>query len=59
MAEVILGGLQAIPRGQYEAAEALGFSVEGYVFTALIYWIACFPMSRCSQYLERKLPTGH
>ena len=26
MAEVVRGGLQAIPRGQYEAAEALGFS---------------------------------
>ncbi|NLI81409.1 MAG: amino acid ABC transporter permease [Deltaproteobacteria bacterium] len=25
MAEVVRGGLQAIPRGQYEAAEALGF----------------------------------
>lgn len=119
MAEVIRGGLQAIPRGQYEAAEALGlsywktmlfiilpqalklvipgivntfnalfmdttlvliiglfdflavmqsafadpkwlgFSVEGYVFVALIYWIACFSMSRYSQYLERKLHTGH
>jgi len=119
MAEVVRGGLQAIPRGQYEAAEALGlsywktmlfiilpqalklvipgivntfnalfmdttlvliiglfdflavmqsafadpkwlgFSVEGYVFVALIYWIACFSMSRYSQYLERKLHTGH
>ncbi len=119
MAEVIRGGLQAIPRGQYEAAQALGlsywktmffiilpqamklvipgivntfnslfmdttlvliiglfdllavmqsafadpkwlgFSVEGYVFVALIYWIACFSMSRYSQYLERKLHTGH
>lgn len=26
MAEVIRGGLQAIPKGQYEAAEALGLS---------------------------------
>ncbi len=119
MAEVVRGGLQAIPRGQYEAAEALGlsywktmffiilpqalkmvipgivntfnalfmdttlvliiglfdflavmqsafadpkwlgFSVEGYVFVALIYWIACFSMSQYSQYLERKLHTGH
>lgn len=119
MAEVIRGGLQAIPRGQYEAAEALGlsywktmffiilpqalkmvipgivntfnalfmdttlvliiglfdflavmqsafsdpkwpgFSVEGYIFVALVYWIACFSMSRYSQYLERKLHTGH
>ncbi|MBU1231844.1 MAG: amino acid ABC transporter permease [Proteobacteria bacterium] len=119
MAEVVRGGLQAIPKGQYEAAEALGlsywkctffiilpqalklvipgivntfialfkdttlvliiglfdllavvqsafadakwigYSVEGYVFVAGIYWISCFSMSRYSQYLERKLHTGH
>lgn len=119
MAEVVRGGLQAIPKGQYEAAEALGlsywksmffiilpqalklvipgivntfialfkdttlvliiglfdllavvqsafadakwigYSVEGYVFVASIYWVSCFSMSRYSQYLERKLHTGH
>ncbi|GAB3228733.1 amino acid ABC transporter permease [Pseudaeromonas pectinilytica] len=119
MAEVIRGGLQAIPKGQYEAAEALGlsywrsmglvilpqalkitipsivntfialfkdtslvtiiglfdllavgkaglsdpnwlgYSVEAYVFIALIFWIFCFGMSRYSQYLERQLHTGH
>ncbi len=119
MAEVVRGGLQAIPKGQYEAAEALGlsywksmffiilpqalklvipgivntfialfkdttlvliiglfdllavvqsafadakwigYSVEGYVFVAAIYWVSCFSMSRYSQYLERKLHTGH
>ncbi len=119
MAEVVRGGLQAIPKGQYEAAEALGlsywksmtfiilpqalkmvipgivntfialfkdttlvliiglfdllavvqaafadpkwlgFSVEGYVFVASIYWISCFSMSRYSQHLEKKLHTGH
>ena len=119
MAEVVRGGLQAIPKGQYEAAQALGlsywksmtfiilpqalklvipgivntfialfkdttlvliiglfdllavvqaaftdpkwfgFSVEGYFFVAAIYWISCFSMSRYSQYLERKLHTGH
>ncbi|WP_043531021.1 amino acid ABC transporter permease [Litchfieldella xinjiangensis] len=119
MAEVIRGGLQAIPRGQEEAAAALGmgywkrmglivlpqalkmmipgivntfislfkdttlvmiiglfdllgivqaalsdsrwlgFSVEGYAFAALVFWIFCFSMSRYSQYLERKLHTGH
>jgi len=118
MAEVIRGGLQAVPRGQYEAAHALGlnywetmglivlpqalkmsipgivntfialfkdttlvliiglfdllgivqaaltdpkwlgFSVEGYVFAGLGYWIFCFSMSRYSQHLERKLETG-
>lgn len=119
MAEVIRGGLQAIPRGQDEAAAALGmtywkrmglivmpqalkmmipgivntfislfkdttlvmiiglfdllgivqaalsdsrwlgFSLEGYVFAAFMFWIFCFSMSRYSQYLERRLNTGH
>jgi general L-amino acid transport system permease protein len=119
MAEVIRGGLQAIPKGQYEAAMALGlnywksmgliilpqalklmipgivntfialfkdtslvliiglfdilaivqaalsdpkwlgYSVEGYVFVAFVFWIFCFSMSRYSQALERKLETGH
>ena len=119
MAEVVRGGLQAIPRGQYEAAQALGlsywrymaliilpqalklvipgivntfialfkdttlvliiglfdilaiaqaanadpkwlgFSVEGYVFVGFVYWAACFAMSKYSQYLERRLHTGH
>ncbi|MEH6628086.1 MAG: amino acid ABC transporter permease [Motiliproteus sp.] len=119
MAEVIRGGLQAIPRGQYEAAMALGlnywksmgliilpqalklmipgivntfialfkdtslvliiglfdllaivqsalsdpkwlgYSVEGYVFVAFVFWVFCFSMSRYSQALEKKLNTGH
>ncbi|MCP3871478.1 MAG: amino acid ABC transporter permease [Gammaproteobacteria bacterium] len=119
MAEVVRGGLQAIPKGQYEAANALGlsywktmgliilpqalklvipgivntfialfkdttlvliiglfdllamiqtaftdpkwlgFSIEGYVFAALVFWVFCFGMSRYSQSLERKLHTGH
>ncbi|MEH6650117.1 MAG: amino acid ABC transporter permease [Motiliproteus sp.] len=119
MAEVIRGGLQAIPKGQYEAADALGlsywkkmalivlpqalkimipgivntfialfkdtslvliiglfdllaivqaalsdpkwlgYSIEGYAFVAFVFWIFCFSMSRYSQYLERKLHTGH
>ncbi|GHE21047.1 amino acid ABC transporter permease [Halomonas urumqiensis] len=119
MAEVIRGGLQAIPKGQEEAAAALGmnywmrmglivlpqalkmmipgivntfislfkdttlvmiiglfdllgivqaalsdsrwlgFSLEGYVFAGMMFWIFCFSMSRYSQYLERKLNTGH
>ncbi len=119
LAEAIRGGLQAIPPGQYEAAEALGltywkktlliilpqalkisippivnqfismfkdtslviiiglfdllttaktaltdppwraFYVESYLFAALIYWMFSFFMSRYSQYLERRLETGH
>jgi len=119
MAEVVRGGLQALPNGQKEAAEALGlsywqtiglivlpqalktvipgivntfielfkdtslvmiiglfdllsivqssftdakwlgFSVEGYVFAGLVYWIFCFAMSRYSMHLEKKLHTGH
>jgi general L-amino acid transport system permease protein len=115
MAEVVRGGLQAVPRGQIEAAQALGlgywrimisvvlpqalrivipgivnvfvalfkdttlvliiglfdflgiiktaltnpewlgYSVEGYVFAALVFWIFCFSMSRYSAHLERKL----
>jgi general L-amino acid transport system permease protein len=119
MAEVVRGGLQAIPKGQFEGAQALGlsypkmmvfvilpqalklvipgivntfiglfkdttlvliiglfdflgmaqlaatnpdwlgFAVEGYVFVGFGFWIFCFSMSRYSQYLEKKLHTGH
>lgn len=119
MAEVIRGGLQAIPKGQYEAAQSLGlgywqmmsliilpqslklvipgivntfiglfkdttlvliiglfdllgivqaantdpkwlkYNIEGYLFAGFCFWIFCFMMSRYSQYLERKLHTGH
>lgn len=119
MAEVIRGGLQAIPTGQSEAAQALGLSnwqslrlivlpqalkisipgivntfiglykdttlvviiglldllgvgtanladakwlglsSEVYVFVAVIFFIACFSMSRYSIFLENKLNTGH
>lgn len=119
MAEVVRGGLQAMSRGQYEAASSIGFNYylsmrliilpqalkivipgivsqfigifkstslvtiiglfdilnvakssiadtkwlgmewEGYAFVALIFWIFCFSMSRYSQWLERRLDTGH
>jgi general L-amino acid transport system permease protein len=121
MAEVVRGGLQAIPKGQYEAAQALGLGywkmmrlivlpqalkivipgivntfiglfkdtslvyiigifdllgivrlnfadtnwaswqtpATGLVFAAMIFWIFCFGMSRYSQFMERRLNTGH
>jgi general L-amino acid transport system permease protein len=121
MAETVRGGLQAIPRGQYEAADALGLSygkkmglvvlpqalklsipnvvsefiglfkdtslvfivglfdllgivqanlsdakwfshstsMTGYVFAGILFWVFCFAMSRYSQYVERRLNTGH
>ena len=122
MAEVVRGGLQAIPKGQYEGADSLGLGYwqkmgfiimpqalklvipgivntfigmfkdttlvliismfdllgvvkqnisgdptwaspqtakTGYVFAAAIFWIFCFGMSRYSQFMERRLDTGH
>jgi general L-amino acid transport system permease protein len=121
MAEVVRGGLQAIPKGQFEAAEALGLSFwkmmglivlpqalkivipgivnsfislfkdttlvtvigiydllgivqagfadsnwaspqtgpTGYFSVALMFWVFCFGMSRYSQFVERRLNTGH
>ncbi|MEO1551569.1 MAG: amino acid ABC transporter permease [Pseudomonadota bacterium] len=119
MAEVVRGGLAALPKGQYEAADALGLDYfkaqrliimpqalkisipnivstfiglfkdttlvaiislmdpvgltnairadaawngvywELFAFIGLIFFIACFGMSRYSMYLERKLQTDH
>ncbi len=117
MAEVIRGGLQAIPRGQVEAAKSigltnsqtlrlvvlpqalrivipptvstfigmfkdtsllviialfdlmfttksslsdsewLGFAREAYIFTAMIYFVCCFSMSRLSKKIEESMPS--
>ena len=119
MAEVIRGGLQAIPKGQYEAGYALGlsygsnmafivipqaikhvipgivnsfialfkdttlvsiigmfdvlgvvqaatthpdwlgYSIEGYLFAGIFYWICCYSMSKYSESIERKLSKGY
>jgi general L-amino acid transport system permease protein len=121
MAEVVRGGLQAVPKGQYEGAMAVGLKywqmmrlivlpqalkivipgivntfiglfkdtslvyiiglfellgtvrqsfanpdwasaqtpATGLVFAALIFWVFCFGMSRYSQFMERRLSTGH
>ena len=119
MAEVVRGGLQAIPKGQYEGAMAMGLGYwpmmglivlpqalrivipgivnsfigqfmdtvlvsiiglfellgivqaatrdpnwiglaqDGFVFTAAVFFIFCFSMSRYSMHVERRLHTGH
>jgi len=121
MAEVIRGGLQAVPKGQYEGAKALGLGywamtrlivlpqaikivipgivntfiglfkdtslvyiisifellstvrnsftnpewatsttpASGLLFAAVVFWIFCFGMSQYSQFIERRLNTGH
>ena len=37
----------------------LGLEWEAYAFVALVFWIFCFSMSRYSQWLEKRLDTGH
>ncbi|MDK9696091.1 MAG: amino acid ABC transporter permease [Siculibacillus sp.] len=121
LAETIRGGLQAIPKGQYEGAMALGLGYwqmmglivmpqalkmvipgivnsfislfkdttlvlivsifdllgmiqasladplwispvtgkTGYLVAAIVFWVFCFGMSRYSQWMERRLATGH
>lgn len=36
-----------------------GFEYEAYVFTALVYWVICYGMSKYSQALEQRLHRGH
>ena len=121
MAEVVRGGLQAIPKGQYEGAMALGLgywqmmqkiilpqalkivipgivntfiglfkdttlvsiiglldflgiinsshsdsnwatpvqAITSYIFCALVFFVFCYSMARYSNYMERRLDTGH
>jgi general L-amino acid transport system permease protein len=51
--------LLAIIQSALEDPNWLGYSIEGYVFAGVVFWIFCFGMSRYSQALERKLHTGH
>jgi len=121
MAEVVRGGLQAIPKGQYEGAMALGLgywqmmqkiilpqalkivipgivntfiglfkdttlvsiiglldflgminlshsdsnwatpvqAITSYIFCAFVFFVFCYAMARYSNYMERRLDTGH
>jgi len=121
MAEVVRGGLQAIPKGQYEGAMALGLgywqmmqkiilpqalkivipgivntfiglfkdttlvsiiglldflgminlshsdsswatpvqAITSYIFCAFVFFVFCYSMARYSNYMERRLDTGH
>lgn len=120
MAEVFRSGFQAIPQGQYEAADSIGLgywqktmliifpqvvkvsmpnilatfvmlfkntvfflviavpemlqvvmaalsnsnwlgghAMEGYLFVAFIFWLACFGMSLLATSIEKKLDTSH
>jgi general L-amino acid transport system permease protein len=34
-------------------------TITGYAFAAMVYWVFCFSMSRYSQFMERRLNTGH
>ena len=36
-----------------------GYELEAYLFTAFVFWIFCFGMSRYSQRLEKKLDRSH
>ncbi len=51
--------LLAIIKAALEDANWLGYSIEGYTFTGLVFWLFCFGMSRYSMAIERKLHTGH
>ena len=47
--------LLAIVQQAFADPEWLGYSVEGYVFVASIFWVFCFGMSRYSMALEKQL----
>jgi general L-amino acid transport system permease protein len=49
----------AIVQAANSDSEWLGFSTEGYIFVAFVFWVFCFGMSRYSKNLEKRLQTGH
>ena len=51
--------LLGIVESSFADTDWLGFSIEGHLFAAAVYWVFCFSMSRYSQHLERKLDTGY
>lgn len=52
--DLLSGAKSSIQDGQW-----LGFSVEAYLFAAVIYFIFCFSLSRYSQNLEKEFNTGY
>lgn len=53
--------LLAIVQAALNDPDWLGYSTEGYIFVALVFWVFCFSMSRYSQNLENayKQATTH
>ena len=70
ISEVIRTGIEAVPRGQMEAAQALVAGgdlmyrsdnfvslygyLQGYIVCCLMYFIICFPLAMLVQWLERR-----
>jgi His/Glu/Gln/Arg/opine family amino acid ABC transporter permease subunit len=55
----LLRAMIGIVQQAFADPNRLGYSVEGYLFAGLVYWIFCFGMSRYSQVLEQRLHRGH
>jgi len=57
----IIGLLDFLNSGQQasRSPEWKGYDFEAYVYVAVLFFICCFLMSQYSQYLERRLDTGH
>ena len=53
----LLGMIQASRNDPIWSAPTTGAT--GYLVAAIVFWIFCFGMSRYSQWMERRLATGH